>query len=41
MDNIKSSVFIEKLKNFTVAGYRFSEEQSQTNQWVFLRDAMI
>jgi len=31
----------EKLKNFTVAGYRFSEEQSQTNQWVFLRDAMI
>jgi len=30
----------EKLKNFTIAGYRFSEEQSQANQWVFLRDVM-
>jgi len=30
----------ESLKNFTMAGYRFSEKQSHANQWVFLRDEM-
>ncbi len=31
----------ELLKNFTMAGYQFSEEQSQADRWVFLRDEII
>jgi cytoplasmic iron level regulating protein YaaA (DUF328/UPF0246 family) len=28
----------EAIKQFDVAGYRFSEVQSKNNEWVFLRD---